>query len=218
MKSLKEYTSHGRCASEVCYNQRMIASLRGTLLAIATDHLVIETQGVGFRVYAPRPLLGGLGPVGVEVFLHTMLIVREDALTLYGFAALEQRSLFETLLSITGVGPKLALSLISSVSPDELRLAVAQGDTARLARVPGVGKKTAERLALELKGKLDLKGLPSAPAVSANPAVQSVNHDLIDLLVNLGYSPAEASAAVATLPADAPLDLEERLRIVLRSL
>jgi Holliday junction DNA helicase RuvA len=198
----------------------MIASLRGTIGMLGADYVVLETGGVGFLVYAPRPVLAGLGAPGHEVFLHTLLIVREDALTLYGFATLEQRSMFETLLSVTGVGPRVALALLSAVPPDEVRLAVARNDTARFTRVSGIGKKMAERLALELKGKLDLKNLPtptadSAPAGAA-PAAGSIDSDLADLLVSLGYSSSEASAAIATLPPDAPTDLEARLRLALR--
>jgi Holliday junction DNA helicase RuvA len=143
------------------------------------------------------------------------MIVREDAMTLYGFASVAQRALFESLIGVSGVGPKVAMNLLSSGAPDEIRAAVAQGDTARLSRVPGIGKKTAERLVLELKGKIDLKGLV-APASGATPAAMSVNSDLADLLVSLGYSGAEAASAIGALPADAPEDLEQRLRLALR--
>jgi Holliday junction DNA helicase RuvA len=193
----------------------MIASLRGTILHIGTDHAVIETAGVGYLVYAPRTVLGALGTVGEVVFVYTTLIVREDAMTLYGFATIEQRALFETLIGVTGVGPKVGMSLLGSASPDELRFAVAQGDITRLSRVPGIGKKTAERLVLELRGKLDLKGLPPV-ASGASPAVLAANNELADLLTSLGYSPAEVSAAIAALPSDAPDGLEDRLRLALR--
>lgn len=193
----------------------MIASLRGILRQVGADYGIIETGGVGLLVYAPRPVLERLGTVGDEVFLHTSLIVREDALTLYGFATTEQRALFEKLLSVAGVGPRVALNILSAATPDELRLAVAQKDTARLARIPGIGKKTAERLVLELRGKLDLSGLPAAATDAPLPVV-TVNNELADLLISLGYSSAEAQAALAALPADAPLDIEERLRLALR--
>lgn len=194
----------------------MIASLRGTLIHIGVDHLVVETGGVGWLVYAPRNVLGAVGAVGEAIFLHTQMIVREDALTLYGFQTVAQRSLFESLIAVSGVGPKVAMNLLSSGTPDEIRAAVAQGDTARLSRVPGIGKKTAERLILELKGKIDLKGLPVTPG--ASPVTSAVNNDLTDLLVNLGYSSAEAISAIGALPADAPEDLEQRLRLALRQL
>ncbi len=193
----------------------MIASLRGTLIHTGVDHLVIETGGVGYLVYAPRPVLGAAGAIGDTLFVYTTLIVREDSLTLYGFATVEQRQLFESFLSVSGVGPKVALSLLSMGAPEEIRGAIAHGDTARLSRVPGIGKKTADRLVLELKGKLDLKGLPTA-AAGTPPAAVAINNELAELLTSLGYSAPEAAAAIASLPADAPADLEERLRLALR--
>lgn len=192
----------------------MIASVRGTLIAIAADHAVIETGGIGWQIYAPRQALAALGDIGTEARLFTYLLVREDSLTLYGFESVEQRRLFETLLGVTGVGPQAALNLLSSGTTDELRLAIATGDVARLARTPRIGKKLAERLVLELKGKLDIKGLPAATGIS--PAIAAANAELSEMLVSLGFSSAEAATAIAALPVDAPLDLEERLRLALR--
>lgn len=192
----------------------MIASVRGTLLQVALDHVVVEVGGVGLQIYAPRLVLGALGEIGGEVRLFTNLQVREDSLTLYGFSSVEQRQLFETLLGVTGIGPKVALSLLSSGQPDELRSAIASGDVARLSRVPGIGKKTAERMVLELKGKIDLRGV--AASAAGNPAAMAVNNELADMLSSLGFSAAEANAAIAALPADAPPALEERLRLALR--
>lgn len=192
----------------------MIASIRGKLIFIGVDHCVVETNGVGFMVYVPRNVLGALGPIGDEVLLYTHLHIREDVLALYGFTSMDQRHLFETLLGVSGIGPKVALSLLSSAPADELRVTIASGDTAKLSRVPGIGKKTAERLALELRGKLDVKGVPTP--VGTTPAIMQINNDLADMLVSLGFSAAEASAAIASLPADAPPELEERLRLALR--
>jgi Holliday junction DNA helicase RuvA len=191
----------------------MIASVRGKLIFTGLDHAVVETGGVGFLVYAPRPVLANLGELGIEVLLYTYLHIREDVLQLYGFANQDQRHLFETLLGVSGIGPKVALSMLSSAAPDELRVAIAGGDVSRLSRVPGIGKKTAERLVLELKGKIDVKGL-TIPA--ATPVQSAANAELAELLVGLGFSAAEASAAIAALPADAPPDLEERMRLALR--
>jgi Holliday junction DNA helicase RuvA len=192
----------------------MIASIRGKLIFTAVDHCVVETGGVGFLVYAPRNVLGALGEIGGEVLLYTHLHIREDLLALYGFASPDQRHLFETLLAVSGIGPKVALSLLSSAPSDELRATIAGGDTARLSRVPGIGKKTAERLVLELRGKLDIKGLPTPSG--ATPELMRTNNELAEMLVSLGFSAAEASAAIAALPADAPPELEERLRLALR--
>ncbi|WP_298814815.1 Holliday junction branch migration protein RuvA [Chloroflexus sp.] len=190
----------------------MIASIRGIIQSIGSDHLVVETGGVGFLIYAPRTTLAAAGAVGSEAFLHTTLIAREDALTLYGFSDLAQRSLFEQLIGVSGVGPKLALSLLSSGSPDEVRAMIAGGDITRLSRVPGIGKKTAERIVLELRGKIDLR----QPTSAVSSSVASIDRELSDILVSLGYSAAEAAAAIAALPPDAPAALEERLRLALR--
>lgn len=191
----------------------MIASVRGTLLFVGIDHAVVETGGVGLMIFAPRPVLTGLGEVGAEVRLYTYLHIREDLLALYGFATLDQRHLFETLIGVSGIGPKVALSLLSASTSDELRIAIAGGDTARLSRVPGIGKKTADRLVLELKGKVNVKGGPLAAAASAG---STANNDLAEMLISLGFSAAEANAAIVALPADAPPELEERLRLALR--
>jgi Holliday junction DNA helicase RuvA len=192
----------------------MIASIRGALLFIGVDHAVVETGGVGFLVYAPRNVLGALGEIGGEVRLYTHLHIREDVLALYGFATSDQRHLFETLLGVSGIGPKVALSMLSAAAPDELRAVIAGGDTARLARVPGIGKKTAERLVLELRGKFDMKGVPMPSGTT--PALMAVNSELGEMLVGLGFSAAEVSAAIASLPPDAPPGLDERLRLALR--
>jgi Holliday junction DNA helicase RuvA len=192
----------------------MIASIRGTLLAVGPDHVIVETGGVGFQIFAPRPVLGSLGATGGEVQFYTYLHIREDALALYGFATPDQRGLFEQFLSVSGIGPSVALGLLSSGTPDELRIAIAAGDVARLSRVPRVGKKTAERLVLELKSKVNLKGLP-VPA-GATPELLTANNELAEMLVSLGFSAAEANAAIAALPPDSPSELEERLRLALR--
>ncbi|GIV98323.1 MAG: Holliday junction ATP-dependent DNA helicase RuvA [Herpetosiphonaceae bacterium] len=193
----------------------MIALLRGRLSAYGPDYVIIETGGVGFLVYAPRRVVDGLGPAGSEVLLHTYLHVREDALVLYGFATPDQKALFELLLSVTGVGPRVALNLLSAVAPEELRGAIVREDVALLARVPGIGKKTAARLVLELKAKLAAAGVvPAGQPLS--PGTLALNTELVDVLTGLGYSVAEAQSAVAALPPDAPADLEERLRLALQ--
>jgi holliday junction DNA helicase RuvA len=192
----------------------MITSVRGILLFVGVDYAVVETGGVGLMIYAPRNVLGALGEIGGEVRFYTHLHIREDLLALYGFASPDQRHLFETLLGISGIGPKVALSLLSSAPPEELRATIAGGDTTRLSRIPGIGKKTAERLVLELRGKLELKGVP-APS-GATPALMMLNNELAEMLIGLGFTAAETSAAIAALPADAPPELDERLRLALR--
>lgn len=191
----------------------MIAFVRGRLESTGVDYAVVEAGGIGYLIYAPRRVLSDLGPAGSEACLHTHLYVREDALTLYGFASVAETRLFVTLLSVAGIGPKVALNMLSAASPDELQRAIAGGDTRMLARVPGIGQKTAARLVLELKGKIDSAAFG---AMAEQPAASGVNADLADMLLGLGFSTVEAAGAIASLPPDAPLDLEERLRLALR--
>jgi Holliday junction DNA helicase RuvA len=194
----------------------MIASLRGNLLATGSDYAIIDTGGVGYQVFVPRPVLEGLGHAGTTVQVYTYLHVREDALVLYGFASLEQRAFFETLIGVTGIGPRMALGLLSAAPLDQIQIAIASENTALLSQVPGIGKKTAARLVLELKGKLDLSKLPTTVAAAAAPAASALNAELQEVLTSLGYSALEAQSAVSSIPADAPPDLEERLRLALR--
>jgi len=194
----------------------MIASIRGILLSTSTDSVVVEAHGVGYSIFVPTTVIQAVGALGDEVLLHTHLHVREDAMVLYGFEAPEQRSFFETLINVSGVGPRMALGLLSAMPLDQLQHAIASENAALLSQVPGVGKKTAARLILELKGKLDLAKV--APALAnITPIGVALNGELIEVLTSLGYSQLEAQSAVASLPADAPADLEERLRLALRS-
>jgi Holliday junction DNA helicase RuvA len=186
----------------------MIAVIQGPLLLNARDHLIVMASGVGYKVFCP-PNAGG--SPGETVTLHTSLIVREDSMTLYGFATPPERDLFELLLTITGVGPKVALAILSTLSADSLRNAVVADRPEILTRVPGIGKKTAQKILFELKDKLT-GGLDAAPAA----AYTDINSDVIDSLVALGYSIIEAQTAVQALPADAPNDVEERLRLALQ--
>ena len=193
----------------------MIATLRGTLVWAGPDQAIVETGGVGFQFFAPRPVLQAMGAIGSDVRVWTYLHVREDALVLYGFDSMEQRAFFETLISVTGVGPRMALGLLSAAPIEQIHLAIANENTALLAQVPGIGKKTAARLVLELKGKLDLSKM-ALPAATATPATTAINTELQEILTSLGYSALEAQSAVSAIPADAPPELEERLRLALR--
>lgn len=188
----------------------MISSLHGTLLSLQPpDACVVEVAGVGFRVCVPTSVLDGAA-VGHGLFLHTHLIVREDALTLYGFSTEEQRRLFELLLTVQGVGPRLALGVLSALSPEVLRRAVVNEQPEVFSRVRGVGKKTAEKIVFALKDKLGGElGL-------AGVAAGDVDTEVIAALTALGYSIVEAQAAVQSIPKDAAAaDLEERLRLAL---
>jgi Holliday junction DNA helicase RuvA len=182
----------------------MIAQLRGTLVDKGTSEVVVDVGGVGLRLTVSLQTLSELPPIGHTVELRTHLQVREDALTLYGFASERERTAFELCLSVQQVGPKLAMSILSALTPDELAQVVADQDQARLQRVPGVGKKTAERLLLELRDKVDKAGLAAAARATAalRPAAESTV--VVSALVNLGYRPAEAARAVDEVSAAHP--------------
>jgi Holliday junction DNA helicase RuvA len=191
----------------------MIARLSGTLAEVAADTAVIDVGGVGYQVHCSGRTLDALGPVGGEVLVLTELQVREDAWTLFGFASAHERDSFRALTSIQGVGGRLALAILSTLSPDELARAVAQEDKAMIGRANGVGPKLAARIANELQGKLGVTGLGgAAPAPRAGAAA-----DALSALANLGFKLADASAAVNAaqdeLGADATLDALVRLAL-----
>ncbi len=175
----------------------MIASLRGTLAAKDPDSItaVVEAGGVGYRVFLPSGTLAALPPVGEEVFLRVVTVVREDAFLLFGFGDEEERTLFNLLTGVKGIGPKLALAVLSGIRPGDLSAAIGRGDAARVATVPGIGKKTAERIILELKDKVP--ALPSGPApASVSGLPPELENDVLSALVNLGYRAPDARAAL----------------------
>jgi Holliday junction DNA helicase RuvA len=184
----------------------MIASLRGRVVALRLDGVVLDVNGVGYLVQATHRALSK-AQSGHEVALDTYLHVREDVLQLYGFAEPAERELFELLLSVSGVGPKVALAILSSSTPSDLRRAIALEDTTRFVAIPGIGKKTAQRVVLELKERLG-----SAGGVGEAPGQELVARDA---LVELGYSVAEAERALAAT--DPELAPEERVRQALRA-
>ncbi|PJF40105.1 MAG: Holliday junction branch migration protein RuvA [Chloroflexi bacterium] len=187
----------------------MIASIQGRVTTTGDDYVVLTTGGIGYQIYTPSSVLQQIDTSG-EAFLYTALIVREDSLTLYGFATIPERELFETLIGVTGVGPRLALAILSTLSVDNLRHAVVSERAEILTRVSGIGKKTAQKIVFELKDKFPI-GLDAIPVDSFD----DVNSDVFDTLVALGYSVVEAQAAIQTLPSDAPDDVEERVRLAL---
>ncbi len=188
----------------------MIASLHGTMESLGSDWAIINVNGIGLQVYMPTSTLSTLGTIGKEVHLNTHLVMREDSITLYGFASTEELELFQTLMSVSGIGPKLALATLSAMSVEQASMAIATGNVDLLRMVPGIGKKTAERLILELKDKIGA-GLI---ATSATQLVQE-NTDVLAALTSLGYSVSEASRAVASLPSS-DLSLEEKVRLALQ--
>ena len=171
----------------------MIAHLRGRILKKGTQEAVIDVAGVGYRVTIPLSTFYRLGELGAEAALLIHTHVREDALALYGFLTEEEQLLFERLLSVSGVGPKVALGILSGIEAPDLVEALRASDVARLTRIPGVGKKTAERLVLELKDKMPARTAPPARAGSPGSASRD---DLVSALVHLGYSRPEAERGV----------------------
>ena len=192
----------------------MIARLSGILAETSADTVVIDVGGVGYQVLCSARTLDALGPAGGEVLVLTELQVREDAWTLFGFGSAAERDSFRALTSIQGVGGRLALAILSALSPDELARAVSQDDKAMIGRANGVGPKLAARIANELKGKLGAVGLGgAAPAPRAGAAA-----DALSALANLGFKPAEASAAVNAAQDElgAEADLDALVRLALR--
>jgi Holliday junction DNA helicase RuvA len=193
----------------------MIARIQGTILEKQPTRLVVDVSGVGYEVLVPLPTSQSSGDPGAKVLLHTVMVVREDAHTLYGFATHEERELFRKLIGVSGIGPKIALGALSGSSPAQLVTALREQDLATLTRLPGVGKKTAERMVLELKDSLaGFKG-----AAPAEAAVQS-HADAVGALVSLGYSRPAASDAVkkAAEAAGRDADVETLVRTALTRL
>jgi len=188
----------------------MIATVRGEVTQIEENAIVVEVSGVGMRVFVPSPLRDKLR-VGEMVLLYTHLVVREDALSLYGFETVAERGLFNMLLSVDGVGPKVALSVLSTLSIDSVQRAVFNEQEEILHRVPGVGKKTAQKIILYLHDRLKpLSGLENVAAMS------DTDSQVLAALTALGYSVVEAQSALQAIPKDAPQELEERLRLALQ--
>ena len=173
----------------------MIASLNGKVESLGSDWAIINVGGIGFQVYMPTSTLSTLGKTGEEVKLHTYLHLREDNATLYGFTSAEELGLFQTLISVSGLGPKLAVAMLSAMDIDKLTMAIATANADLLAEIPGIGKKMANRLILELKDKIGA-GWITTPAAQ----LAQENIEVIAALTALGYSIAEANRAVATLP------------------
>ena len=188
----------------------MIARLTGTVATLGKDSMVVQVGGLGLGVFVPQTLLDGRVQAGQEVTLFTHLHVRENELALYGCGSEEELAIFRLLLGVSGIGPKVALAILSSLPLDRLQAAIAQEDVVTLARVPGIGPKTAKKLVFDLKDKVVAEVMPGEP----QPVLTEADADLIAALTTLGYSVAEAQEAIRSLPRE-PLSLEERVRLAL---
>jgi Holliday junction DNA helicase RuvA len=197
----------------------MIANVEGRLSAVEKDAIVVQIGGIGFRVHVPKGLLAQCGPgggtsVGSTLSLYTHLHVREDELTLYGCATDDELRLFELLLGVSGIGPKVGLALLSTLSADEVRVAIASEQADVLSRVPGIGKKTAQRIILDLRDKVQVPGDVALSQPGAASEMLAEDEDVIGALTMLGYSVVEAQAALQRVPVDVR-GVEERLRAAL---
>jgi len=190
----------------------MIATLEGILEFRGVDSVIVNVAGIGFQVYVPGSTLSQLGAIKDRISLYTHLHLREDAVSLYGFASEEELALFKKLISVSGVGPKLALALLSALNPEQLVMAITSGNVDIISQVSGVGRKMASRLVIELRSKLEKewKGAPLPLAAE--------NADVIAALTSLGYSLREATQAVSSLPDSSELSLEEKVRTALQQL
>jgi Holliday junction DNA helicase RuvA len=174
----------------------MIAHLRGKLLAKHPNQVIVETSGVGYDVTISIPTFSDLPGVGGEVALHIHTHVREDIIALYGFLRPSEKTLFEKLITVSGIGPKLAITILSGMAADEMVSAIRGNDIARLTRIPGIGKKTAERMVLELRDKLTVE---KAGDIAAAPTMSPIEEDVLSALINLGYQRAAAEKALAAV-------------------
>ena len=189
----------------------MIASLHGILESLGGDWAIIDVNGIGFQVYLPTSTISMLGSIGQKVHLHTHLVLREDSASIYGFAESAELEFFQTLIGVSGLGPRLALAILSAMNVEQVSMAIATGSVNLLTIVPGIGKRMAERLIVELKDKIGA-GLLATPRVQ----LAQENTDVLAALTSLGYSVSEAGQAVATLPPSSDLSLEEKVKLVLQ--
>jgi Holliday junction DNA helicase RuvA len=190
----------------------MIATLEGILEYRGNDSIIINVGGIGFRVYVPTSTLSQVGAIKDKVYLYTHLHVREDNISLYGFASSEELALFKNLISVSGIGAKLALVLLSALNPEQLVMAITSGDIDLLSQAPGIGKKMASRLVVELRGKLEKEWKEIALPLALESA------DVIAALTGLGYSLVEATKAISKLPDSKELSLEEKIKIALQQM
>jgi Holliday junction DNA helicase RuvA len=188
----------------------MISILHGNVISQETDGIIVDVNGVGFHVLTPSGLRDRLQP-GENIFLYTKMIVREDAWLLCGFETKEGREVFELLLSVNGIGPRLAMGILSTLSPDIIRRAVFNEQPEVFSRVPGIGNKTAQKIVFHLQGRL-----PSTEGLAPLSRISEVDTEVLAALTSLGYSLVEAQAALQYIPRDTTQDVETRLRIALQ--
>ena len=197
----------------------MIARLKGTLVEKTPTRLIVDVAGVGYDVLVPLSTFYGIGDAGADITLRVHTHVREDVIALYGFGSAIEQDLFERLIGISGIGPKLALAVLSGIDAGELVRAIRSQDVARLTKIPGIGKKTAERIGLELKDRLPAALQPAGASVAQGAAGDQLRDDLLSALTNLGYQRAPAEKAIdAALKKTPDAPFEQQLRDILRGM
>lgn len=201
----------------------MLSYVRGELIAIEEDKVIVDVNGVGFGIFMPAQSMNYLPMIGEEVRLHTYMNVREDAIQLYGFLTRDDLKVFKLVIGVSGIGPKGGLSILSQMSPDDLRFAVMANDAKSIAKAPGIGKKTAEKLIIELKDKLDIEDVLNKDIDDSNVVVSTntsseVQAETIQALVALGYGSTEATKAVKKVVIDDETTVEELLKLALKNI
>jgi|YelNatPaOPRAMG01_1025707.scaffolds.fasta_scaffold76075_3 Holliday junction DNA helicase RuvA len=191
----------------------MIVAIEGALQSRGADFIVVKVGSISVQVYAPTSTLVQFGDIGSTVFLHTFLYIKEDSVALYGFSSIEALELFKSLITVSGIGPKTALGLLSVFSPEHLVSAIVGGNVKLLCQAPGLGRKMAERIVLELRGKLEKNW-----GETLSPALLQEDADVVAALVSLGYSLREATQAVSALAGSSELSLEDKIKLALKQL
>lgn len=187
----------------------MIASISGKVIQLTKETVIIDINGLGIEVFVPKTLLGETEP-GDLLYLYSYMLVREDNISLYGFTSLEEKQLFLQFLAVGGIGPKLSLNILSSLSIDNIRSAILSEKPDYFSRVPGVGKKTAQKIIIQMQGKL-----PEGDGLGVR-SITDVDDAVVDALISLGYSVVEAQTALQTIPKETPDDVESKLRVALQ--
>ena len=198
----------------------MLSYIKGEVTDIEPDKVVIENNGIGYNVFVPLSVIGRVSGIGEEVKIYTYLSVKEDSMTLFGFSSKEELKIFKMILSVSGIGPKGALGILSTLSPDELRIAVLAGDKNAISKAPGIGQKTALKLIIEVKDKLDIEDVfvSEETDVKSGSIDASVKNDAIQALVALGYSKSSAASSIKGMSVDADTTVEDVIKYALKNM
>lgn len=199
----------------------MIGFVRGNLVEKGNDHVIVDNQGIGYLIYTPESVLNELPPIGNIVKIHTFMYVREDQLALYGFLTRDDLEIFKMLIGVSGIGPKGALGILSTISPNQFRLAVLSGDSKTISKSPGIGPKTAQKLIIELKDKMKIEDVfeDDIPAdLIGSDYDQDAGKEAVMALVSLGYSESEAFAALKKISLTPDMDSETILKLALKKM